>query len=66
MINTDNLIDGQEVIINTARKSGLKATVHRGEYRTKTGEYFYLMPIGESHPGAAITKNEIIEITGHE
>lgn len=36
-------------------------TVHKG--MTSCGkDYFYISPLGDSHPGASITKTEIIEI----
>ena len=59
----DDLYNGQIVNVETVFNKKYEAIVHMGNFKTKSGTYFYLMPIGDSHPGAAITRNEILSTT---
>lgn len=55
--------DKQEVIVETVFNKKVLGTIHTGVSRVSGNMYAYVMPINESHPGAAITQNEILTIS---
>jgi len=59
----DSLSDKQIVRVETVFNKACDAIIHKGEFKTYPGSYFYLMPVGETHAGASITKNMILSIT---
>ena len=57
----DSLKDKQAIVVRIkpdyrAKDGVIVGTVHKGR------NYFYISPVGDSHPGSCVTKQEIIEI----
>ena len=64
---TDNLKDGQSTVVRIrpdyrAKDGIVIGKVRRGYDRTSGKDWFYIIPVGDNHPGSSVTKSEVLSI----